>query len=558
MAEACTDTPRWEVVIEAGTEAVIVERTIVEVVIETGPRGPQGDKGDTGDPGAGVTWRGTWAAGSYELFDAVEHQGSSWIANAPTTDEPGVGSGWDLWVEKGEPGATGATGPQGPQGEQGPQGIQGPKGDTGDTGPQGPQGIQGDTGPAGPTGATGPQGPAGATGATGPQGPAGATGAAGAGYALALLSAEVMAPGTGSKTFTHASLATAYVIGSRVRVIASGGTGTWMEGELTGSTLTSKTVLVDTVAGSAETDTWSLSISGEIGPQGPEGPAGPQGETGPAGADGATGAAGSDATVNATNVGSVLTAATEKTTPVDADTVPLSDSAASNALKKLSWANIKATLKAYFDTLYALTTHTHAATGITSGTLDGDRLPGLSTSKRGGVPATGTPSGKFLKDDGTWGTPADSGGAAGKYAALASNFSTSNDTTLQNITGLSFAMEANKSYYIVAEFGYTANASTTGLGLGMSGPSSPTGIVMNGDIGQTATTFQGATTNAYGLIVESASSGGATARKASVYGLIQNGANAGTFQLQAKAESASAGTITLLAHGSLVWQEVTT
>lgn len=47
--------------------------------------------------------------------------------------------------------------------------------------------------------------------------------------------------------------------------------------------------------------------------------------------------------------------------------------------------------------------HNHAATDINSGTLDGDRLPGLSSTKKGGVPATGTPSGKYLKDDGTWG-----------------------------------------------------------------------------------------------------------------------------------------------------------
>lgn len=46
-------------------------------------------------------------------------------------------------------------------------------------------------------------------------------------------------------------------------------------------------------------------------------------------------------------------AATTKATPVDADELPLVDSAASNVLKKLTWANLKATLKTYFDTLYA-------------------------------------------------------------------------------------------------------------------------------------------------------------------------------------------------------------
>jgi hypothetical protein len=55
---------------------------------------------------------------------------------------------------------------------------------------------------------------------------------------------------------------------------------------------------------------------------------------------------------DAGNVGSSIHGATAKTTPVDADTLPLIDSAASNVLKKLSWANIKATLKTYFDALY--------------------------------------------------------------------------------------------------------------------------------------------------------------------------------------------------------------
>jgi len=82
------------------------------------------------------------------------------------------------------------------------------------------------------------------------------------------------------------------------------------------------------------------------------GPTGPAGATGATGATGPAGAAGSDATVTNANVGAVLTAATAKTTPVDADTMPLTDSAASNALKKVTWANIKATLLTYFTTLF--------------------------------------------------------------------------------------------------------------------------------------------------------------------------------------------------------------
>lgn len=49
-------------------------------------------------------------------------------------------------------------------------------------------------------------------------------------------------------------------------------------------------------------------------------------------------------------------AATSKTTPVDADEMALVDSAASFGLKKLTWANLKATLKTYLDTLYVSTT----------------------------------------------------------------------------------------------------------------------------------------------------------------------------------------------------------
>lgn len=45
--------------------------------------------------------------------------------------------------------------------------------------------------------------------------------------------------------------------------------------------------------------------------------------------------------------------ATGKTTPDDADEMALVDSAAGSVIKSLTWANINATLKTYFDTLYA-------------------------------------------------------------------------------------------------------------------------------------------------------------------------------------------------------------
>ncbi len=68
--------------------------------------------------------------------------------------------------------------------------------------------------------------------------------------------------------------------------------------------------------------------------------------------DGASASDGATVGQIASVYGQQVLGASDKATPVDADFMPIYDSAAANALKKLTWANIKATLKAYFDPLY--------------------------------------------------------------------------------------------------------------------------------------------------------------------------------------------------------------
>jgi lysophospholipase L1-like esterase len=75
-------------------------------------------------------------------------------------------------------------------------------------------------------------------------------------------------------------------------------------------------------------------------------------------------------------------AATGKTTPVDADELSLVDSAASNGLKKLTWANLKATVKSYYDSVVSAPTNKD----LTSGT---NTFPTLNQSTTGNA-ATAT------------------------------------------------------------------------------------------------------------------------------------------------------------------------
>ncbi len=82
-----------------------------------------------------------------------------------------------------------------------------------------------------------------------------------------------------------------------------------------------------------------------------------------------------DFVISSTLVGDRIHAATDKATPVDADELGLADSAASFVLKHVTWANLKATLKTYLDTLYGLL----AGNNTWSGTNKYDANVTLST-----------------------------------------------------------------------------------------------------------------------------------------------------------------------------------
>ena len=70
---------------------------------------------------------------------------------------------------------------------------------------------------------------------------------------------------------------------------------------------------------------------------------------------------------DAVNVGAINAAATSKATPIDADSFPIVDSAASNVIKRLTFTNLKAFLKTYFDS---------ATQTLTNKTLDDAKIIG--------------------------------------------------------------------------------------------------------------------------------------------------------------------------------------
>jgi len=102
-----------------------------------GPSGPDGPPGAMGPPG--LAWAGTWSETLvYAPGDAVELDGSTYVALELNAESRPPGPAWSLLARAGE---VGPTGPAGPQGVPGPEGAPGAAGPLGPPGPQGPSGL---------------------------------------------------------------------------------------------------------------------------------------------------------------------------------------------------------------------------------------------------------------------------------------------------------------------------------------------------------------------------------------------------------------------------------
>jgi hypothetical protein len=334
--------------------------------------------------------KGAWSgATAYTVGDIVTSAGSSYVCiSNHTNQQPPNATYWALLASKGDTGATGATGPTGATG------ATGAKGDTGDTGPQGDPGMVWE-GPwqtstayavddvvsnsgssyicieahtsgtfatdlaAGKWQLVAQKGDTGAQGPQGNQGPAGDDGVIQSIVAGDNVTIDDTDP---ANPVIHAE-GEGDVDGP---ASATDNAVARFDGT-TGKIIQNSAVTIDdsgNIATSGTVDGRDLSTDGTK-------------------LDGIE--AGADAT-DAGNVGSSIHGSAAKATPVDADTVPLIDSAASNVLKKVTWANIKATLKSYFDTVYQAI----LVSGTNIKTVNGSSLLGSGDLIVGGGGETST------------------------------------------------------------------------------------------------------------------------------------------------------------------------
>jgi hypothetical protein len=168
------------------------------------------------------------------------------------------------------------------------------------------------------------------------------------------------------------------------------------------------------------------------------------------------------AAITTTTMGALISGATGKTTPVDADSLLMSDSAAAGVGKKVTWANVKATLAAYFTTLYlalpaanGIAVRTSASTSINR-TLTGtaNQVDIANGDGTGGNPTFSTPSTFIAPGSIKATTTLDVGAAGSNFPGWIAQF-TANANTYSQIShqNKSNGASASGDFIITADNG---------------------------------------------------------------------------------------------------------
>lgn len=114
-------------------------------------------------------------------------------------------------------------------------------------------------------------------------------------------------------------------------------------------------------------------------------------------------------------------------------------------------------------------------------------------------------------------------------------------TSYTDVTGLSFSVAANKTYFFAFHVIADADAATTGIDVAVNGPASPTRIAYSRYLARATTTLAFATATSYDHNSANTGSGGTTPTIQVCEGILVNGSNAGTLAARIKREAVGSG-----------------
>jgi hypothetical protein len=176
----------------------------------------------------------------------------------------------------------------------------------------------------------------------------------------------------------------------------------------------------------------------------------------------------------------------------------------------------------------------------------------VPTVNLGGAGADNT---KFLRGDQTWQVP-PSGGEAETVVVLGGD-QTTNSTSLVDLLGLSFPIEANSVYIIEAWIVWQSNSSNYGIGFAINGPANQVLAAQKTLIALTTATEY--IMNGTGYNAPNATSASPPAANqnylALMHAVLKTGGTLGTFQVRWRSENTS-GTMTAKAGSSLRWRKI--